>query len=253
MRKASNKQIKLLRKLNQKKYREEYSLFIIEGERGVEQAISNKSLVIRHIFIVAAKYDRFGGLYPDAFVVEGTVFQEVAGTDTPQGIMAVCEMPTSESLPEIINKSGVILAIDRIQDPGNMGTIIRTASWFGIKAFILEKGTVDVYNPKIVRSTVGSIGELSIITGDLGEILDELENSGWHSAFLDGNEGAIPINEFNKPDKLIITVGNEAQGVNTNLFAQNRSRLKIQHPGKSTPVESLNAAIAVGIALYALT
>ncbi len=253
MKTAGNNQIKLLRKLNKRKYREQYGLFIVEGERGVEQVKTNKYLSIKEVYVAENKWGDYSGLFPNAYLLNDDIFTEIAGTDNPQGVLAVCEIPKMGALSDLEHQKGIILAIDRIQDPGNMGTIMRTANWFGVKALLLEKGTVDIYNPKIVRSTAGAIGAVPIIMGGLHDILTGLEAKDWHCAFLDGNEGAISIKNFNAPEKLILVVGNEAQGVNKNLFNEGRGRLMIPFTENRPTVESLNAAIAVGIALYALS
>ncbi|HBQ60576.1 MAG TPA: hypothetical protein DD671_13380, partial [Balneolaceae bacterium] len=156
MRNASNNEIKLLRKLNRKKYREKEQRFVVEGERAVEQVVENGLLDVETVFVqerFKVQDVRFKEI--EVCVLEDEIFAEVADTDNPQGILAVCAMPDEIQYEQLADESGIIVATDAIQDPGNMGTILRTAAWFGAKALIAGKGSVDVYHPKVVRSTAG--------------------------------------------------------------------------------------------------
>ncbi|MEQ9309161.1 MAG: RNA methyltransferase [Balneolaceae bacterium] len=252
MQEASNNQIKLLRKLSHRKNREKEGLFIVEGERAVEQVLNHRFLSIEAIFIEdeLAKSHQLPTKY---FTLPKKIFIEIADTETPQGILAVCAMPNPISVQELEKiESGVIVATDAIQDPGNLGTIIRTASWFGVESILLGKGTVDIFNPKVVRSTVGSTGALPFLMGNLKEILDQLEHSGWNTLLLDGNPGSTPINEINKHKKTILVVGNEANGVSEELKTANRQRILIPSKQSNKSVESLNAAIALSIGLWSV-
>lgn len=252
MEKASNNQIKQLRKLKQRKYRDRMGLFLVEGERGVEQILANKLVKIEDIFVEMGAHEQFESAYPNALLLDKEVFLEITDTETPQGIIALCHAPVQVEIAELINQTGIIVALDRIRDPGNMGTIIRTSSWFGAKAILVGKGSVDLYNPKVVRSTVGATGVLPTITGELNPMLEILEQEGWQVVLLDGNPGAINIDALKKSAKTILVVGNEANGIHPNLITQNRTRVMIPFEGNSAYVESLNAALAVGVALYAL-
>jgi len=250
--KASNNQIKQLRKLKQRKYRDKMERFLVEGERGIEQILANKLLEIEDVFVEVGAHEQFESAYPNALLLDKEVFLEISDTETPQGIIALCHAPAQVEMEELINETGIIVALDRIQDPGNMGTIIRTSSWFGAKAILVGKGSVDLYNPKVVRSTVGATGVLPTLSGDLNPMLEILEQEGWQVVLLDGNPGAVNIDTFEKPSKTILVVGNEANGIHPDLITQNRTRVMIPFEGNSAYVESLNAALAVGVALYAL-
>jgi TrmH family RNA methyltransferase len=184
--------------------------------------------------------------------MESNVFDEVTDTDNPQGILALCKMPDEASVNDLKENEGVIVATDAIQDPGNLGTIIRTSAWFGSKALLSGKGSVDVYNPKVVRSTAGATGALPVISGDLNEILSELESSGWKTLLLDGNPGATALNELPVHNKTILVVGNEANGIDKSLITPDRTRVLIPCPSSGNPVESLNAAVAMSIALWSV-
>ena len=194
MRKASNNEVKLLRKLARKKYREKEQRFIVEGERAVEQVLENGLVEVETVFIeesLKVPGERFQGV--ELCRLEEGVFAEVADTENPQGILAVCKMPRETHPDKLALESGIIVATDAIQDPGNMGTMLRTAAWFGAKALIAGKGSVDVYHPKVVRSTAGATGSSPVISGDLEQVFEELEQSGWEIILLDGGEESMNL------------------------------------------------------------
>ncbi len=252
MEKASNKQIKQLRKLGQRKNREKEQLFFVEGRRAVEQVILNNLVEVQEIFVTEAEVANFSGELKNVFVLESSTFNEVADTENPQGVLAVCKMPSEVEDLSLIGEKGIVVAFDRIQDPGNMGTMIRTASWFGAKAMIVGKGSVDIYNPKVVRSTMGATGVLPSVTGVLNPILAEFEQQGWKVLLLDGNPGAMNLQDVGTHEKVILVVGNEANGIDPDLIIENRERVMIPCLGDGKGVESLNAAMALGIALYGI-
>jgi TrmH family RNA methyltransferase len=254
MRKASNNEVKLLRKLNRKKYREKEKRFIVEGERAVEQVVEHGLIETVTVFVgerFKVQEVRFKGL--EVCILEDEVFAEVADTENPQGILAVCKMPEEIQPEKLAGETGIIVATDAIQDPGNMGTILRTAAWFGAKALVAGKGSVDVYHPKVVRSTAGATGSIPVLTGDLEDIFNELENSGWQVMLLDGGDLAEPLRSIQPADKTILVVGNEGNGINKNLLNSGRKKVKIESAPGQEKVESLNAAVAVSISLFQLS
>lgn len=252
MKPASKAQITLLRKLSLRKHREKEQLFIVEGERAVEQVLENGVIEVQSVFVeegLASGYQ----LKADVFTLPKNIFHELADTETPQGILALCKIPEPVSMEELQDlDAGIIVATDAIQDPGNLGTIIRTASWFGCRAILLGKGSVDIFNPKVVRSTAGATGVLPYLTVDLNEELQKLEDSGWNVLLLDGNSGAEPINELPRTKKSVLVVGNEANGIAPSLITPKRKRVLIPSNNGSKAVESLNAAVAVSIALWSV-
>ncbi|SMO42232.1 TrmH family RNA methyltransferase [Gracilimonas mengyeensis] len=254
MRKASNNEIKLLRKLGRKKYREKEQRFVVEGERAVEQVIENGLIKIDTVF-VGERFKIQGAMFKGVEVCEvdhGT-FEEVADTDNPQGILAVCKMPGEITPEELVNQAGVIVATDAIQDPGNMGTILRTAAWFGAKALIAGKGSVDVYHPKVVRSTVGATGSIPVMTGELQNIFEDLESAGWQTLLLDGGADSINLGTVQLTEKTVLVVGNEGNGINPELLNSSRRKVRIESGAGQENVESLNAAVATSIALWKLS
>lgn len=251
MRKASNNEIKLLRKLNQKKYREQEQRFVVEGERAVEQVVENGLVEVETVFVtdekaVSSQLSDLGAW------VDAGVLDEVADTDNPQGVLAVCKMPDDIQPTQLGSRSGIIVATDAIQDPGNMGTILRTAAWFGAKALIAGKGSVDVYHPKVVRSTAGATGSIPILSGDLEPIFEELEKAGWKILLLDGGSESVPLGSVHPTEKTVLVVGNEGNGISRELLSSGREKVRIESGENQDKVESLNAAIATSIALWKL-
>lgn len=247
---ASGRQISRWRTLSRRKGREREGLFLIEGERAVRQALSNGVLQIESVLLE----EGMNIPMPEAKRVvelDMQTFRSISCAETPQGIMAVATIPTMASMDVLRNKRGLLLATDAIQDPGNLGTLLRTALWFGVQGVLLGKGTVDLWNPKVVRSTAGSTGMLPWITGDLTKLLSELEAGGWESALLDIGNDSIPLPLFTASSQQILVVGNEGNGIREELKDSTRPFIRIE--GQSEDVESLNAAIATGIALYSLT
>lgn len=246
LKKASNKQLTLLRKLRSRKYREQEKLFIVEGERALKQVLESKKVKLHSIFLEEHVTTDFS----EAFFLDSALFDEVSNTENPQGVLGIFHIPNPITIEELKKQKGVVVAVDAIQDPGNLGTIIRTASWFNAVAFLSGKGTVDMFNPKVVRSTVGATGAIPYLSLELDESFQQLEESGWKVVLLDGNPGSIPIIEIPSSDKIILVVGNEANGISKSLISPKRTRALIPASGDQNAVESLNAAVALSIGLW---
>jgi len=256
---ASNRQCTLLRKLNRKKYRYEEKLFLLEGVRAVQQVLKNDAIPVKTLFFdeeqkywLTKEWKKVITDY-DSSLLAADLFAEVSDTDTPQGVLALCEMPDESSVEQMGGQGGLILALDAVQDPGNLGTVIRTATWFGAAGLISGKGTVDLFHPKVVRSTAGATGVLPYINGELPYLLDEMENLGWPVFLLDAGSNSMALSEVSSFEKAVVVVGNEAHGVDGTLEAAGRNKLRIPSPQQRPGVESLNAAVAASIALYDLS
>ncbi len=225
---------------------------MVEGERAVEQVLENGVVRVRDVFLEEGKAVSYQLTADSFYELDSELMNEVTDTDNPQGILAICDIPKEVEVHDLAKRSGLIIATDAIQDPGNLGTIIRTATWFGAEAILSGKGTVDMFHPKVVRSTAGATGMMDYKNSDLQQDLNELEDSGWRVLLLDGNEGAKPIDKVSKSEKVILVVGNEANGISQELFISKRERALISSSEKNRSVESLNAAVAMSIALYQL-
>lgn len=245
---ASKNQLKSWKKLLAGKYRKKEGLFLAEGLRCVEQIVENGIVEVKELLIE----DGFdGGHILNAgipvFTLNKSDFSDVSDTETPQGVIAVCTIPDEADLNSLANTTGVITAYDAIQDPGNLGTMIRTSAWFGAKGIISGAGTADIFNPKTVRSTAGATGVLPFITGRLDQLLKNFENAGWTVYLMDGGTESENIQKISPAGKSIIVIGNEGSGISGSLFTAGRKKVKIE--GEQQFVESLNASVACGIAL----
>lgn len=246
-----NETIKNIKKLKDKKFRDEAGLYIIEGIKMIEEAIEEKASIKKiliceeclttgdleqKILYEIAKYD--------CIYVNTKVYNFLTDVVAPQGIMAVVAKPSKDT--ETDYSEDIILALDGIQDPGNLGTILRTADSVKLKQIIVTKNTADSYNPKVVRSTMGAILRIKIIeTEDLAKTLKEAKKNKFKivATSLDTNESIYDIS-YNKK---VIVIGNEANGVSKEIQELADNRVKIPMLGKT---ESLNASVATGIMLY---
>lgn len=246
---ASNNQLKTWRKLGMTKYRKKEGLFIAEGERCVEQILVNGFVDVEALVVESGTNLSFS--YPDTiYEVESADFESLSDTESPQGVLAVCRIPEELAIDQLSVKKGIIIALDAVQDPGNVGTIIRTASWFGAAGLLIGNGTADPYHPKVVRSTAGATGALKIVKGDLSELLNKFESEGWGTFLMDGSDRSVDIKIVTPGEKSILVIGNEGNGISEDFFSSNRKSVRI--PGNNDTVESLNAAIALGIGMYEL-
>ncbi|NLY44679.1 MAG: RNA methyltransferase [Tissierella sp.] len=250
---SQNSLIKEIKGLNRKKNRWKNRLFIIEGIKIIEEAIINgikiKSILFSDGFLDSEEGSVFyeGIKNRDNLVkINDSLFNSISDTENPQGIMAICEFNV-RNLSEVdyLNKPS-ILFLDGVQDPGNMGTIIRTADAFNIDGIILGEGSVDPYNLKVVRSTMGSIFRVPLYICDSSiETIIQLKNKGFDILATSLEGGAIYDSDFNS--KFLCVIGNEANGVNPKILDMADRCIKIPMPGNA---ESLNAGVAASIIMY---
>ncbi|NTW94948.1 MAG: RNA methyltransferase [Chlorobiaceae bacterium] len=244
---------KLYCKLQQKKYRDGEGLFLAEGLRTVRELCGSipdgnmlQALLFREGEPEAAVFDRtFPG---KVFTLTRKECARLAETATPSGIFGVFrQQPASASRFAGGEGNSFLVALDDVQDPGNVGTILRTAAWFGASALICSTGTADRYNPKAVRSSAGSIFALPHYgVASLEPELRRLADEGFFivTSSLDGRD----FREFASwPEKLVLVIGNEANGVSPAVQALSHRLVKIPHAGKTSRVESLNASVSAAI------
>ncbi len=238
---------KLIKALSQKKVRESSGLFLIEGTRLLEEA-NNRGIKIKYL-IINETVKNVPKINQGCQVLRlpNNLFKKISDTVSPQGIIAVAEQIEISLADIILNVNPLVVVLNGLQDPGNLGTIIRTSAAAGATAVLLTEGTVDLYNPKVIRSTMGSLFQVPIING-----LDDSEAVKWlnyHSinimvADLDGEEYYYSAN-LKKPFALVI--GNENRGTNDIWRKAAYKKIKIPLLGST---ESLNASVATGIILY---
>lgn len=239
-----NPQVKQWKKLQTRKERDRSGTFLIEGFHLVEEALKEKEHVLEIILNEKTEMPH-GWDYGDTPVTMVTeeISRQLADTETTQGIFAVCRQPGQQ-----LEGGKTFLLIDSVQDPGNLGTMIRTADAAGIDAVIVGKGSVDIYNPKVLRSAQGSHFHLPVIGGDLSEWIDRL-NDDDIPVYGTALENGVVYTEASPGESFALLVGNEGSGVSKELLARTTQNLYIPIFGKS---ESLNVAVAAGILLYYL-
>lgn len=244
-----NEYIKEIKKLQEKKYRDLYKKFIVEGNRIIEDAIKEKAnietIVIcedcvknldKKLMYEIAKYN--------CLYVSEKVFNSLTDVTNPQGLLAVVSINKNKN--EIEYSDDIIVVLDGIQDPGNLGTILRTVDSADLKQIIVSENTADCYNPKVVRSTMGGIFRVNVIKSDnLVKDLLEIKKQGFDVVVssLDTEKSVYDI----KFSKKVIVIGNEANGVSKDIMEIADIKAKIPMLGKT---ESLNASVAAGIFIY---
>lgn len=237
-----NNQVKLWRKLHQRKHRQQTKSFLVEGFHIVEEAHKSNWDIVQIIVQEGVKAPDWVQNY-EIIVVSDQVFHHMTYTQTPQGIAAIIHM---KEFQEFYGQA--LLLIDAIQDPGNLGAIIRTADAVGMDGIILGNGTVDLFNDKVIRATQGSLFHLPIIQNDLGSEVSRLKALGY-PIFASGLYNATNYLDLPKLKKYALIVGNEGAGVSDDLVNMADQLVSIPIYGKA---ESLNASVATGILLYEL-
>lgn len=244
IRSTKNEKVKQWKKLLTKKERDKTGLFLIEGEHLVQEA--NKQGIIQELIVTEQMYPKLPkatfGRYQTA-IIENSIAKVLSDTETPQGIFAVCKQIVFEKV-----EGTRFLLLDRVQDPGNAGTIIRTADAAGMDAVIFGEGSVDLYNPKLVRSTQGSLFHLPVVKGNLTEWIQRLKEK-QIPIYGSALQKAVSMYNVAPTESYALLVGNEAQGVHPDLLKETDANLYIPIYGKS---ESLNVSVATGILLYYL-
>lgn len=234
------------RALKRSKIRKQEGLFLLEGIRLCEEAFNSNLEIIA--CITSKNFDRIeipqGIQRFDATPVQ---IEQIADSKSPQGIICIARIPDPPQ-PPVVDKTKILLVLDRISDPGNMGTIFRSALWFGITDILLGPDCVDPYSPKVVRGSMGAIGTLRLHTSDdLQSSVKSWKTEGGEVAAL--HMEGISLRGFKNDKPLFLVVGSEAHGVDEKLLELS-TPISIEQVGAG---ESLNAAMATGIALYALT
>lgn len=241
-----NQKIKdLIRLRDDSKFRNDKSLFYVEGERIIKDTPKE---IIDSIFICETYIDKFGYIIErhnenEIYVVSENVYDKIKDTVSSQGIIAIVK----SNIKNKIN-GDFILALDNIQDPGNLGTIIRLSEACGIDSIIINDGCCDIYNTKVIRSSMSSIFRLNIIkTNDLINYLINLKRQGYKIYSTALNNNTVDYKETDYSGKIVIVIGNEANGVNQKIIDLSDISLKIPMKGQ---IESLNASIATAIIAY---
>ncbi|SHI72658.1 RNA methyltransferase [Flavobacterium haoranii] len=234
----SKNQIKIITSLSQKKYRKQHQLFIAEGKKVIEELLPNFDL--EWLFCVGDL--NFKNVDKNkVYQVTDTEIKKISVLTTATNCLAVFRIPEERENKEL---KGLIVALDDIRDPGNLGTIIRLCDWFGIETLLCSEETVDVYNPKVVQATMGSISRVNVVYGNIVEIL-KTTSLPVFGTFMDGEN----IYKKELPKEGIIVMGNEANGISVEIEKIAKNKISIPRFGKLQATESLNVATATAIIL----
>lgn len=231
---VNNNKIKEICKLKDKKYRKEVGLFLVEGLHLVEEAYKRN--------LLCEVYSLYETSYSNSTIVSLNVMKKLSFLETPPSIIGVCKFIKER---EIGNK---ILILDNIQDPGNLGTIIRSSVAFGVDTLVLSKDTVDIYNPKVIRATQGMLFNINIITCDLVNFINDLKSKNY-KVYSTNVEDGIEVKNLVICEKYAIIMGNEGNGVSKKLQDISDGNIYIK---MNPSCESLNVGVATSIILYEL-
>ncbi|HMR00072.1 MAG TPA: RNA methyltransferase [Ignavibacteria bacterium] len=247
-------QIKLFASLKQKKFRLEHGKYLIEGFHLIEECLSSphelEYIILRNEVDLQGHTAILEKIAQNKTIVEPLpekLFNKLTDTESSQGIVGVVSRPEYNKTK---SSGDLIIALDKVSDPGNLGTIIRTAYWFGVDWILLSDGSADPYNPKVVRSTQGGIFHTNITEdAELAAELKKLESKGYsvYLFTLDTERSLSQISESGKSGKSVLVFGSEAHGISKEILDMGFEKVKIEGYSAS---ESLNVAISTGIALY---
>ncbi len=225
---TSNDKIKDIIKLNKSKYRKETNLFIVEGDHLVQEA--KKLNLLKEVY----------SLNSEGTIVSESVMKRIANTNTVCPIIGICKI---ESKEEVSNK---VLILDKIADPGNLGTLMRSAVAFGFNTIFCADGSVDYYNDKVIRSSQGAIFKLNLLSGNIVEFINNINKT--HKVYGTNVVNGISLSELEKSRNLAIILGNEANGISEEVFNIVEKNIYIEMEN----TESLNVGVAGSIIMYHL-
>ena len=233
----SKNQIKLITSLQQKKYRKQEQLFFAEGLKVVQELL-HSNFELQELF--TTKQDFLSVSKDNLHAISEAELKKISALATPNSCLAVFKIPKAKEMKE----SGLILALDDVRDPGNLGTIIRLCDWFGIETLFCSEETVDIYNPKVVQATMGSISRVNVVYGDLENFLVKTKLTVF-GTFMDGKN----IYQESLPNDGVIVMGNESNGISEAVEKLVTDRIAIPRFGDLQITESLNVATATAIIL----
>ncbi len=233
----SKNQIRLITSLQQKKQRFVHQLFFAEGIKVIQELL-NSNFELVHLYSTQSDFEDVSD--DKHTLISENELKKISALVTPNTCLAVFKIPTERKIVE----SGLILALDSVRDPGNLGTILRLCDWFGVNQIVCSKDAVDIYNPKGVQATMGSIARVNVSYVDLENFIGQTQLPVF-GTFMDGNN----IYKSILPQEGIIVMGNEANGISPELEKLIKNRLTIPRFGSLQQTESLNVATATAIVL----
>lgn len=233
---------KYIQSLGQKKFRQQEGVFIAEGPKLVKELLTEHSDSVSEVFALKEWIDDNKELAAKTGTneISEADLSKISQLTTPNQVLAVIKQFTE--IKPVAEKDKFILALDGIQDPGNLGTIVRIADWFGVQHIVCSEDSADRYNPKVVQSTMGSIGRVNVFYTSLTKWLCEQQDARIYAAVLEGQD----ITRMQEPAGGVIVIGNESKGISEEVLQFCNVSITIPQKGKA---ESLNAAVATGIIL----
>lgn len=236
-------EIKYIQSLSQKKFRDEEGVFVIEGIKMADEILSSYSQLVRAVYATEKWIVKNQGKLTNSISVhelQTFELQKITGLSVANEVLVVLNKPTS--IKFVPDENPVVVALDQIQDPGNLGTIIRTCDWFGVNQIVCSPDSVDAYNPKVVQSAMGSLLRVTIEYKKIEQFINDHSMYTPCVAVLDGET----YYDFLFPEKTLLIIGNESRGVSVSLRKIATKAITIPRRGEA---ESLNAAVAAAILL----
>ena len=244
----SNNKIKEFAGLRFKKNRDRYSLFVVEGKKGFDDIVDSFSLEYLICTETVLNQNPDYRIFADKILLDSDNkkgIKQISSLTTPTDLIAVFKIPEYEEVSCKLKENKIYLLLDDIQDPGNLGTIIRTCDWFGVYEIYASLNTVDVYNPKVVQSTMGSLSRVKVIYTDLENLVTKNKAIPLFGTLLDGK----PVGKFHGIKGGMILMGNEGNGVSEKLKSLVTDAITIPPVSKHSHPDSLNVAIATAVVL----
>ena len=244
IRSLQNEQIKNFAKLKEKKYRDETGLFIVEGDHLVRMALEANCLTT--LLVAEEELENYLDIIDEdkTIIVTESIINKLSFAKTPQNVIGIGKQNTTDK--KDVNK---VLVLDTLQDPGNVGTLIRSALAFNYDKVYVSESTVDIYNEKVLRASQGAIFKINVVKKELSEIYRTLKNNGFNILVTSLTEKSIDLEELEKQDKFAIVLGNEGNGVSEVSLKNASSIVKINMSDK---IDSLNVGVAGSIIMYSL-
>lgn len=242
-----NKIYKVCEQLLVRKYRDRLGKYLIEGENLIEEAVKNGAEI--ETVLIRPDYDKdLGGLAEKTFVLDGRLFDHIAQTETSQGILAIVSKPEFSKEAFLSEQSGKnFIVLDRLQDPGNIGTILRTADAAGYGLAVIMKGTVDIFSPKVVRAATGSLFRMPVVSMASAKELAEFTGAAGKKLTATCLDARRWYYDEDLTHDIALIIGNEGNGISRDLIESSDIQIKIPMQGN---IESLNAAVAAGVLMY---
>lgn len=244
----SHSQIKYVQSLQQKKFRRQHGVFVAEGEK-IASELWASTFLVEGVYALAGWLENHRHKVPqgtEIFEVSEKDLGRISGLKAPNQVLAVVKMPEAWGQPGS-NTTGLSIVLDQVQDPGNLGTIIRTADWFGIRRVICSPDTAEAYSPKVVQATMGSFLRVEVAYTELVPFLEKVKGKiPVYGAFLEGEE----IWGVKAEHDGLLVIGNESKGISPGVASLIQKKIRIhggRQPGKADAAESLNASVAAGI------